>query len=292
MVITFTITYTAGKYIVSNKTETAEQTAVIPDMTPQPVEILNLDETADEEAISRNELLDPFLDAIETMNKEGLPFDEPKTEYGQQDGFLRPKWQDAYFLKKSKFKFNGDTYYVFGRRSDNNSLYPKVPQVCSDYVIDSIERSLKNWFYASRRKPHRLKGKFSIREEAKKEGYNLRRIRDMIKYMKAHPEKFEFAFEGNGLEIGSSNLLNVWLTQAAGAKLGSVVVVSGKVPWGKEEHSHSFIITRMQDELIAGISGNAGIAREWALSVESRRSPRRTVRYVINLTDEFLKQMK
>jgi hypothetical protein len=39
---------------------------------------------------------------------EGLPFDEPKTEVGQQDGTLRRLWRSAYAANRNYYKFNDD----------------------------------------------------------------------------------------------------------------------------------------------------------------------------------------
>lgn len=241
---------------------------------------------------NRDELLDKFLDTVELMNKEKLPFDEPRTEIGQQDGFLRSKWKDAYFTKKVKYKYNGDTYYVFGQFKDTKKMYPLVPQVCSDFLVDAIDRSFGNWYYASSKRPQLVRGKFSIREEAKNDKLDLRRLNEFISYVKLHPEHFDVVFEGDGPPVGNAKFLNVWLTEGAGAQLGDLVIISGRVPWDRKSlHSHSFIISRMRDGMIDKISGNAGYSQEWNLSVESHRTPLRSVRFIIRLKDQFLEKM-
>lgn len=40
------------------------------------------------------------------MVGEALPFDEPKTEEGQQDGNLRPAWRWAYTHGWDSYTFN------------------------------------------------------------------------------------------------------------------------------------------------------------------------------------------
>src|SRR5690606_14286373 len=54
-------------------------------------------------------------DAMRAMIEEGLPFDEPKTEVGQEDGKLRPEWARAYRSGKHTYEYNGDRYDVFDR---------------------------------------------------------------------------------------------------------------------------------------------------------------------------------
>lgn len=279
--ITFT-TYIIGKNVTSIK----QEVEVAYDTT----DTSKLIETADIDNLLRDELLDSFLDIIELMNKEHLPFDEPKTEFGQQDGILRSKWKDAYFTGKTKFKFNDDTYYVFRRLKKDNRLYPFIPQVCSDYLIDAIDRSLGNWYYPSTRKPHYVKGKYSIQHQAKKEGYNLRRLHDVVKYMKSHPEHYEFVFEGDGIEIGNTKKLKAWFN-LIDVQLGDLILIGGRVPWDNKLHSHSFIVSKMTDGYVNKVSGNAGMAREWNLEVESYRTPLRKVNYVIRLKNDLLIKM-
>src|SRR5690606_13581892 len=109
-------------------------------------------------------------------------------------------------------------------------------------------------------------------------------------YIEKHPENYDIVFKGIGPELGDLNHLKIWM-QSVDVQLGDFVIVEGKVPWDTKHHSHSFIITKMEDEFVSRISGNAGIAREWGLGVESRRTPNRTVRYIIRLKNSFLKQM-
>src|SRR6185369_16944491 len=54
-----------------------------------------------------------LISVMKEQIDEGLPFDEPKTEDGQQDGKLRPEWRMAYLNGSSSFEFNGDRYAVF-----------------------------------------------------------------------------------------------------------------------------------------------------------------------------------
>jgi hypothetical protein len=79
--------------------------------------------------------------AMRAQIDEGLPFDEPKTEEGQQDGILRHQWRFAYLHDREYFKFNDDRYDVF----DSQGM-PRVPQVCIDFMVDTFERASGNWW--------------------------------------------------------------------------------------------------------------------------------------------------
>src|SRR6187399_139470 len=84
---------------------------------------------------------------------EELPFDEPYREWGQQDGVLRYKWRDAYLGGKRRFDLNGDTYYVYDPEG-----HPKLPQVCVDFLTDTLERSTGTWWSPLGQPPRRIVG--------------------------------------------------------------------------------------------------------------------------------------
>src|SRR5690606_24270572 len=56
----------------------------------------------------RAHLIARLRDAMRSQIEEALPFDEPKTEEGQQDGSLRPEWLRAYARGDTTFEFNED----------------------------------------------------------------------------------------------------------------------------------------------------------------------------------------
>ncbi|MDF3071414.1 MAG: hypothetical protein K0R38_7015, partial [Polyangiaceae bacterium] len=59
-----------------------------------------------EEALRSAQAQERVVAVIKEQVDEGLPFDEPKTEDGQQDGKLRPEWRLAYLNGSSSFEFN------------------------------------------------------------------------------------------------------------------------------------------------------------------------------------------
>src|SRR5690606_36471701 len=88
---------------------------------------------------------------------EKLPFDEPLTEYGQQDGQLRRRWLAAYLAGKNSYEFQGDKYYVFGQ-----SGMPLVPQVCVDFIFDTFERASGTWWRPRGSARERVLGKLDL----------------------------------------------------------------------------------------------------------------------------------
>lgn len=92
-------------------------------------------------AARRERVLDRLRAVIAEQVDEALPFDEPKTEEGQQDGKLRPEWRTAYRQGQDRFTFNDDRYYVFDRQGR-----PRVPQVCIDFITDTLERASGTWW--------------------------------------------------------------------------------------------------------------------------------------------------
>src|SRR5690606_27617496 len=86
--------------------------------------------------------------------EDGLPFDEPITEYGQQDGFLRFKWLTAYLAGQRTYRMNGDTYFVYGPGGQ-----PRPPQVCIDFVWDTFERASGTWWERLGAEPRRVVGR-------------------------------------------------------------------------------------------------------------------------------------
>ncbi|HEY3253069.1 MAG TPA: hypothetical protein VGJ91_03940 [Polyangiaceae bacterium] len=116
--------------------------------------------------------------------EEGLPFDEPKTEEGQQDGQLRPAWRRAYLDGRDRFKFNDDDYWVFDARGR-----PHVPQVCIDFVTDTLERASGARFGARGEPRQFVRGALDFDSFGLD---NRRSVETFVSFARAHPEWFEF----------------------------------------------------------------------------------------------------
>jgi len=117
---------------------------------------------------------------------EALPFDEPLHEYGfQLDGSLRRKWLGAYLYRRDKFAYNGDEYRVFDPKGR-----PLAPQVCVDFLTDTLERTSGTWYVPRGDTPHRQVGKLDF-DALVSDRQEMRRVPGFVGFAKSHPEWFE-----------------------------------------------------------------------------------------------------
>src|SRR6185503_19917480 len=124
-----------------------------------------------------------LLSVVKEQVDEALPFDEPKTEDGQQDGKLRPEWRSAYLRGSSSFEFNGDRYSVF-----DASGRPRPPQVCIDFVLDTFERASGTWWQPAHLGRERILGRLRFDQSTIE---NRRCVERFIEFARANPAEFE-----------------------------------------------------------------------------------------------------
>jgi hypothetical protein len=239
------------------------------------------------EAISRNELLSPLFTSMQKQIVEKLPFDEPLRENGRQlDGMLRTMWLDAYMHNKKTYALENTRYRTFGSKTT-----PLVPQVCADFIVDTIDRAAGTWYADSLKHPKRIVGKFDFRKEVQLADLNPRNVDHLIKYFRTRPNDFEFVFDGDdGPVVGEIIVLKKWFKDKV--QLGDLIIIKGRAPWdrGKSIHYHSFFVTKMNNDEIL-ITGNANFPAEWSLEREVSRAPKRKVVSVIRFTNEFLRKL-
>jgi len=133
----------------------------------------------------RQHVTEALARVVKSEVEEGLPFDEPKTEEGQQDGSLRPAWLRAYLAGSDRYTFNDDTYWVFDSRGR-----PHVPQVCIDFVTDTLERASGARF-RSRGEPREF-----VRGQLDFDSFGLdnrRGVGTFVNFARSHPEWFELS---------------------------------------------------------------------------------------------------
>lgn len=238
---------------------------------------------------NRQQLLAPLLQQIKQQTEEMLPFDEPRTENGEQlDGSLRPAWESAYRRGRYWYEFNGDKYVTMrnGR--------PFVPQVCSDFIVDSIDRTAGSWYVASVKRPGRTVGVFDLRGSVKDADLDPRRLNELISFFKQRPNDFSFVFEGRGPKTSETKKLKKWMKEL-NVDVGDIIIFRGRVPWdnGKEEHNHSMFVTRLDDKgQVELVTGNPVWPIERTLRIEGNRTPKRRVTHIIRMTDEFLTKLR
>ena len=214
-----------------------------------------------------------LVSVIKEQVDEALPFDEPKTEDGQQDGKLRPEWRSAYLNGSSSFEFNGDRYAVF-----DASGRPRPPQVCIDFVLDTFERAAGTWWEARGGRRQRVVGRLQFDDTAME---NRRSVERFIEYAHAHGEAFDVYEPPPEARVPLRNRQQFFAAlyrARAEFQRGDIVAILG--PRDDEKlHYHSFLIvdadplTGMPTELAA----NAGRPRIRSWEGEMQNAPRRSI---------------
>lgn len=242
---------------------------------------------ARDEAYRRTLVLKAVRDAIAAQVRQGLPFDEPRTERGQQDGKLRDRWESAYFGGHGKYKFNGDQYQVYSPSGE-----ALTPQVCVDFVTETLERASGMHFAPQGEKPRKVLGALDFDEilgGARRQELGLRNYARsnphrlaLLDFPQSEWVKYEdiddfFAF----LEKEKDNL-----------RPGDIVVIRGRAAWDRYEeiHTHTFFI--YESDPLTGmptlLAGNAGKPRISTFDGEMLRAPKRSIRHRIRPNAEWL----
>jgi hypothetical protein len=244
-------------------------------------------EAARSMAKRRQRVVDRLRAAVAEQVGEGLPFDEPKTEEGQQDGRLRLKWRDAYFLGRSVFEFNGDQYLVFGPEG-----VPRIPQVCVDFITDTWERMAGTRWAKRNEGRHRQVGRLDFDTLSIE---NRRSVDKLIDFAVEHPDWFELMLVPASERVAFANrgrFFRRLLELRAEFRPGDVVAILGPRDDDKL-HYHSFFIVQ-SDPLTAMptlLAGNAGRPRIRNWEGEMQNAPRRSIVARIRPRLEWLEQV-
>jgi hypothetical protein len=250
-------------------------------------------ETQRAEYARRERALVPLRAAMLAGVQEGLPFDEPLTEYGQQDGKLRYRWLAAYQGGQNAYEFNGDKYYVF-----NANGRPLVPEVCVDFVFDSFERASGTWWRPRGESRQRVIGKLdfaSIPDEER------RRATSFIEYAEKNPQSFDVYTlpEAERVPFKFGKRLSEYLVASGpNYRAGDVVLIRGYAPWDKPwkpkiMHFHSFFV--YESDPVSGmpiaLAGNPGRPLLQTWQFEAFRTPDRSIWYRIRPKLEWLESV-
>ena len=207
------------------------------------------------------------------MLAEALPFDEPRTEDGQQDGKLRPLWRGAYLRGEHRYQFNDDWYSIFDQEGR-----PKVPQVCIDFITDTLERASGTW-WAQRGEPRaRREGGLSFDELSID---NKRSVERFVQFAWRHPEWFDVHYnepeERFSLNAGDDLFAHLE-RHAARYRPGDIVNILG-LRDDEKYHYHSFFVYK--SDPVTGmpiwLAGNAGRPRILSWQGVLLSAPRRRV---------------
>ena len=215
-----------------------------------------------------------FRGQIRTMIDERLPFDEPKTEEGQQDGKLRQHWGWAYRYGRTRYEFNEDRYRVF-----DLSGRPWVPQVCIDYITDTFERMSGTW-YGDRGEPReRQIGRLDFDNF---DMANRRSVESFAEAARSRPESFDIYEVPKERQVPLRRRKKFFATLAEDREhfqVGDVVIILGYRD-DEKLHYHSFFVYE-SDPMTAMptlLSSNAGHPRIRSWDNEMMNAPRRSIR--------------
>lgn len=228
---------------------------------------------ARELALSNQELVDPILAAAHEIIRRGLPFDEPKTEEGQQDGLLRIHFQKAYRDGKRSYEFNGDKYFVFdgfGR--------PRLPQVCIDFITDAFDWGTGGRWPHRGEKTERVKGALNFASLGIE---NPRSIESLASFATQTPEWFDMVWLDKGDQvkfIHREKFFAALLKDADRYRRGDVIFIFG-LRDDEKFHFHSFLID--QKDPLTGIpmivAANAGPPQLRTWEGEMANAPLRSI---------------
>ncbi len=255
-------------------------------LAAQPERIESLSRAQDT-AYRRAAVLRSLRKAIVEQVHARLPFDEPKNEVGQQDGELRARFLDAYMAGRAKYRFNRDEYDVFDR-----SGRPLVPQVCVDFITETIERASGMRWAPRGERPERTRGTIDFDDILKNQ---KRRESALRNYARERPEHFSLL---TLRESEWTKYKQVWpffrflSRRASDFQPGDIVVIRGYAPWDhyQEQHTHTFFI--YEADPVTGmpmlLAGNSGRPRIVGWDAEMLRAPLRSIRYRIRPNPEWL----
>ena len=224
---------------------------------------------------------------IQQQIDEDLPFDEPRTEFGQQDGKLRQEWTWAYRFGRTHFDFNEDRYRVFDWQGR-----PRVPQVCIDFITDTWERSSGSWYRPRGEQRNRVQGRLDLT------GYgidNVRSVESLVDFASRHPEWFEvwqLPEEERIPLIRRTDFYDYLFSRRDDFQPGDVVTILG-LRDDEKLHYHSFFVYGADP--VTGmpimVAANAGRPRVRAWDVEMANAPLRSIKTRIRPRIEWLESV-
>jgi hypothetical protein len=224
-------------------------------------------------AARRAQVLARLRAVIHEQVAEDLPFDEPKTEFGQEDGRLRQEWRLAYRDGRTGYEYNGDRYAVFDRLGR-----PRVPQVCIDFVFDTFERLGGSWYGHESAPRARPVGRVDF-DALDME--NRRNVEEFLALAERRTDLFELYQVPPEERIPLERRERFFTTlfeRRAEYQPGDVVVILG-LRDDEKLHYHSFFV--VDADPVTGmptlVGANSGRPRVRAWAVEMAPAPKRSL---------------
>lgn len=206
--------------------------------------------------------------------EESLPFDEPKTEFGQEDGKLRQEWRLAYRFGQSFFEYNEDRYRVFDYQGR-----PRVPQVCIDFITDTLERASGTWYQEKGKPRERIRGRLDFDDYAIE---NRRSVESFIGFAQAHPDWFEVHQLPAGERVPfrkRGEFIDYLKQNRTSFQRGDIVIILG-LRDDEREHYHSFFVYDVDpiSRMPIWLASNAGRPRIRVWENELGNAPKRSIK--------------
>ncbi len=202
-----------------------------------------------------------------------IPFDEPRTEEGQQDGKLRQEWRQAYKNGQWAFMFNDDKYFVFDSKGR-----PRPPQVCADFITETWER-MSGTRWLERQKGRRRQ--IGALDFDALDIENRRSVEQLIVFAETHPEWFEVLRVPESERVplqGRRRFFQRLFEQRHNFQPGDMVAILGPRDDGLL-HYHSFFIVAKDPitEMPTWVASNAGRPRIRSFEAEMQNAPQRSI---------------
>jgi hypothetical protein len=230
----------------------------------------------------RAALVERIRNAIDEQVNETLPFDEPRTEYGQEDGKLREAWAEAYFRGSDRYEYNDDRYWVFGSTGS-----PRVPQVCIDFITDTLERAAGASYAPRGQPPHKRVGGLDF------DAFDLpsrRRVPDFVNFADEHADWFDVWRPERHVPLrGRRRFFQFLVRHREELQPGDIVIIYGPRDDG-QAHYHSFFV--VESDPLTGmpiqLASNAVRPQIRSWEGEMSNAPARSIRVRIRPRSSWL----
>jgi hypothetical protein len=231
--------------------------------------------------------LGPLREAMLFQVREKLPFDEPKKEWGQQDGHLLGAWERAYASGEDHYTFNFDRYDVF-----TEDGAPNVPQVCIDFVTHTFERASGTWWRRRGEPRERVTGKLDMGPLI---SGSRRQIYSFLGFVEENADAFDVKtlpwMERVPYQL-KHRFYEYLVNHRDDFVPGDIVLIRGYAPWDHHSvpHSHAFFV--YESDPVTGmpilLAGNAGKPRIQSWEPVMGRTPLRSIRHRLRPKLEWL----
>jgi hypothetical protein len=226
-------------------------------------------------------------EAAERMVAERHLFDEPldEAEGEQEDGQLRIEWRKAYYRGRRRFNYREEEYRVYDWRGN-----PTPPQVCIDFIFDTLERASGTWFNRRGSRPGRSSGFLDF---STLEGFLRRQTPAVLEYA-ADPatplSRYDIPSDDRIPFRDRERFAEALSRHADQILEGDVLVIHGLREEDRERHYHTLLVLRTEPltGLPMVIADNAGRPRIRTVSSAMRSAPRRSIKHRLRVRPDWM----